>query len=151
MSADIPPRPRREAARKARERRPAPLEFSLELPGTPPSFNQVGLHSHWARGRKVKQEWQQMVEVMLMKEQVPRNLHSVAASAVVNFKQRRRRDEGNWKAILDKVTGDALVTARRIPDDTPQYYRFGSVELRAPCEVPSTVIKLVCELPAGAG
>lgn len=148
MSADVPPRPRREAQRKARvSRRPELREYSLELPGTPPSFNAVGLHSHWSRGRKVKQEWQRMIETMLLKEQVPRGLQSVAASAVVNFKQRRRRDEGNWKAIIEKACGDALVRANRLADDTPDYYRFGSVELLAPSEVPSTIIHLVCELP----
>lgn len=145
MSADIPPRPRREARRKAP--RGEVIEFSLELPGSPPSMNEIGLYSHWARGRKVKREWQAMIETMLMKEQVPRGLQSVAASAVINFKQRRRRDLGNFRTILEKVTGDALVTARRIPDDTPSYYRFGSIELLAPSEVPSTIITLICELP----
>lgn len=142
MSTAVPPRPRREAARRGGRGRSQPRYVAtLELPGTPPSFNAVGLHSHWTKGRKAKQEWQQMIEVMLMKERVPRGMASVTASAEMFFKERRRRDEGNFRTILEKATGDALQNGW-IPDDTPEFFRFGAVDLRAPHPESRTILCL---------
>lgn len=114
---------------------------SLSIPGTPPSFNKVGLHSHWAVGRKAKQDWEQWLSIALMEQRVPRGLRSVAATATIRFKQRRRRDEGNFKPLLEKALGDVLQNGW-IEDDTPEYYRFGAVELFAPVERPETIVVL---------
>lgn len=142
MSTHVPPRPRRDAERRSSaSARPADYSVLLDLPGTPPSFNRVGLHSHWAQGRKAKQQWQEMIETMLMAERVPRGMHSASASAEIHFKQRRRRDEGNFRTILEKATGDALQNGW-IEDDTPEFYRFGAVYLLAPYTVPNTLIRI---------
>jgi hypothetical protein len=114
----------------------------LEIPGTPKSLNAVGLYSHWSVGRREKQRWEQDIATALMVAGVPRGLGRVAASAEIRFKQRRRRDEGNFRTIIEKALGDILQTAWGLPDDTPEYYRFGTVDLVAPSPEPLTVLTL---------
>lgn len=115
---------------------------TLCIPGTPKSFNQVGLHSHWAVGRAEKQRWQGWLSIALMEQGVPRKLKRVEARATLRFKQRRRRDEGNFRVIPEKALGDALVAGGWLVDDTADLYRFGDVELLAPCERPETIVVL---------
>lgn len=115
---------------------------TLSIPGTPPSFNKVGLHSHWAVGRRHKLQWQQWLSIALMEQGVLRGLKSVEARATIRFKTQRRRDEGNFRVILEKALGDALVEGLWLADDTPEYFRFGRVELLAPVERPETIVVL---------
>lgn len=114
----------------------------LSIPGTPPSLNRIGYHSHWSVGRKAKQEWEQMLGIALMEQRVPRKLGRVEATATLYFTQRRRRDVGNHAALLDKALGDVLQAAGYIEDDTPDLYRFGAVELVAPSETAETLVHL---------
>lgn len=118
------------------------MQAQLCIPGTPPSFNAVGLHSHWTVGRKHKRQWQEWLSIALMEQAVPRGLVSVTASATLQFKQRRRRDEGNFRVILEKALGDALVEGSWLADDTTEHYRFGAVELEAPRPEPMTIVHL---------
>jgi len=114
----------------------------LSVPGTPPSFNQVGLRSHWTIGRNEKLKWQGWLSIALMEQRVPRRLKRVDVSATLRFKQKRRRDEGNFRVILEKALGDALVEGNWLADDTSDLYRFGRVELLAPVERPETIVVL---------
>lgn len=77
-----------------------------------------------------------------MEQGVPRKLKSARAKATIRFKQRRRRDEGNFRVILEKALGDALVEGGWLEDDTSDYYRFGEVTLFAPCSRPETIVVL---------
>lgn len=113
----------------------------LEIPGTPPSYN-VTAHAHWHKVRRVKQEWQQFCWAALMEQKVPKGLGAVTATAILRFPQRRRRDEGNFRVIIEKALGDSLVLGGYIPDDTPEHYRFGSVELIAPAPKAETILIL---------
>lgn len=115
---------------------------TLSIPGTPPSMNQVGLRSHWSVGRAEKLKWEGWLGIALLEQRVPKGLKSVQASAALRFKQRRRRDEGNHRMLIEKALGDVLVSAGYLPDDTPDLYRFGRVELLAPCEKPETIVVL---------
>jgi len=115
---------------------------TLSIPGTPPSLNAVGFHSHWTAGRKAKQDWERWLQIALLEQRVPKGLKSVSATATLRFKQRRRRDEGNHRALLEKALGDVLQSGGYLPDDTPDLYRFGRVELLAPCERPETIVVL---------
>jgi hypothetical protein len=83
--------------------------------------------------------------VALMEQAVPRNLKSVMATAALQFKQRRRRDEGNFRVILEKALGDALVEGGWLADDTADLYRFGAMELSAPHPGPLTIVNLAFE------
>jgi hypothetical protein len=118
------------------------LRATLSIPGTPPSFNAVGYRSHWAVSRKHKLQWQGWLALALMEQKVPRRLQSVKVSATLRFKQRRRRDEGNFRVILEKALGDALVEGGWLPDDTADLYRFGALELFAPVDRPETIVVL---------
>lgn len=115
---------------------------TLAIPGTPKSFNQVGLHSHWTVGRAEKRRWEGFLGIALMEQGVPRKLKHVEARATLRFKQRRRRDLGNFRPLLEKALGDVLVSGDWLPDDTADLYRFGEVELFAPCKRPETIVVL---------
>lgn len=115
---------------------------TLSIPGTPPSFNAIGYRSHWAVGRRHKQQWQQFLSIALMEQRVPRGLKAVSVTAEIRFKQRRRRDEGNFRVILEKAFGDALVEGGWLPDDTGDEYHFGAVRLTAPADVPETLLEV---------
>jgi len=119
-----------------------PERVSLSIPGTPKSFNQIGYRSHWAIGQREKQNWQGWLALALMEQKVPRRLKQVTATATLRFKQRRRRDSGNFRVVLEKALGDALVEGGWLPDDTSDLYCFGAVDLLAPCERPETIVVL---------
>lgn len=101
--------------------------YKLSLPETPPSFNQVG-HSgnRWA-WTQAKKYWQQMIEVALMASGMPRSQTSLHATAVLTFPTRRRRDVGNFRTLLEKCLGDALVNGGWLDDDTPDQFEFGKL------------------------
>ena len=46
---------------------------------------------------------------------------------MLRFPARRRRDSGNYRVMLEKALGDALVEGGWLPDDTPEHYEFGGV------------------------
>ncbi len=115
---------------------------TLRIPGIPPSLNQIGWRSHWAVGRKAKQDWEQWLSIALMEQRVPKGLKRVEATATLRFKQKRRRDEGNFRALLEKALGDVLQAGGWLADDTPDFYRFGAVTLFAPVPQPETIVLL---------
>lgn len=116
-------------------------EVVLEIPGTPPSYNRTA-HAHWTVNRAVKRTWQENCELVLMEARVPRGLHLVEVRAKMFFKQVRRRDEGNFRVVIEKSLGDALTNGGWLPDDTPDHYRFYAVELLAPSSTPRTELTL---------
>lgn len=117
--------------------------YELNLPGTPPSINAsgVGASSGWQRFHRLKQKWEGMIYIALLEAKVPKGLNSVTASAQLTFPTRRRRDEGNFRALLEKALGDTLQLGW-IPDDTPRYYRFNEVTFEAEKGDATTVIRL---------
>lgn len=115
---------------------------TLSIPGTPPSFNKIGYRSHWAVGRQEKLKWQGWIALALMEQKVPRRLKRVEVTAAVRFRQRRRRDSGNFRVILEKACGDALVEGAWLPDDDSDLYRFGAINLIAPVDRPETILIL---------
>ncbi len=114
----------------------------LSIPGTPKSFNQIGYRSHWSVGRAEKQRWEGFLGIALMEARVPRKLKRVEATAALRFKQQRRRDSGNFRPLIEKALGDILVSGGWLEDDTADLYRFGEVELFAPCKRPETIVVL---------
>lgn len=114
---------------------------TLSIPGTPPSYNTTA-HAHWRKVRREKQRWEGFLHIALMEQRVPRKLSFVSASATLHFRQRRRRDEINHKVTLDKALGDVLQAAGYLEDDTPEFYRFGSVDFVAPSPGPLTLVHL---------
>jgi hypothetical protein len=118
---------------------------------TPPSMNQkssgYGANHHVA-GR-TKKNWEGIAMVMLLQAKVPKDLRWVRASAVMRFPDKRRRDEGNFRMVIEKALGDAMVGGGWLPDDTPDLYRFTGVEFDPEKGPKQTTITLDYEL-AGA-
>jgi hypothetical protein len=100
----------------------------LDVSSAPPSLNTMDYRSNWRHGRRVKQAWMRDLGMLMLSEQLPKGLSRVDATAVVRFPTRRRRDEGNYRAMLEKALGDVLVDGGWLPDDTPDRYRFGGLE-----------------------
>lgn len=94
---------------------------------TPPSLNVIAGRGSRFAFAGAKRRWQTDLGLLLMAEALPRGLDRVEASAVLSFPTRRRRDEGNFRALLEKALGDALVEGGWLPDDTPDRFRFGAV------------------------
>lgn len=101
--------------------------YELRLPDTPPSFNKVGHSGNRWTWTKTKKQWQEWIEVALMEARVPRNQESVFVTAVLQFPTRRRRDAGNYRTLLEKTLGDALVNGGWLADDTPDQFVFGKL------------------------
>ena len=116
------------------------LTARIWIGATPPSLNVVAGHRwQWAKAKKM---WQNDLALLLMAERLPRGLARVEASAVLTFPTRRRRDEGNFRALIEKSLGDALVEGRWLADDTPDRFSFGAVTFAL--GTPRTTIDLHC-------
>jgi hypothetical protein len=77
-----------------------------------------------------------------MEQRVPKELKRVEATATLRFKQKRRRDEGNHRALLEKALGDVLQAGGWLKDDTPDLYRFGRLNMLAPVPQAETIVLL---------
>lgn len=111
----------------------AAIVVELEPIGTaPPSLNAVGSRGHWARFHRHKKAWQAYVGTALLIERPKlRGLPAsrIEASATIAFTTRRRRDEGNFRTLLEKATGDALTEGGWLEDDDVDRFKFGDVAL----------------------
>jgi len=118
--------------------------YEITLPGTPPSFNDVG-HTgnrwNWSRAKRL---WDGYFTVALLEAKVPKGkLSFVSASATLFFTTNRKRDVGNYRTILEKCCGDALQLGW-LDDDDPEHYEFGAVtfEKIAKGKPPKTIVRL---------
>ena len=100
------------------------VEAVMTYPDTPPSFNAIGHSGSRWKWTRAKKDWQENMEVLLMAGKVPRGLRKVTARAVLSFPTKRRRDTVNYRTILEKCLGDALVNGRWLEDDTPNEFVF---------------------------
>jgi len=98
--------------------------FTLKIGGTPKSLNRVAKAKHWAVFQREKKTWEGNIFIALLEAKVPKPLASVYAEASLQFKTARRRDEGNYRSVLEKALGDAL-QLQWLDDDTPDQFRFG--------------------------
>lgn len=123
------------------------MDFTLEIAQTPPSFNarMVGGGKVPWQYIKTKKAWEGNLMIMLIQAKVPRHLNLVVASADMIFKSKRKRDEGNYRVMLEKAFGDTLVAGGWLPDDTPDHYRFERVTIAETTGDPKTVVRLKVE------
>lgn len=109
---------------------------------SPPSLNRTGSRGSWKSFHRKKKQWQGMLGTALLAsgDKLADALRStsgpVLATGTIAFRLNRRRDEGNFRVMLEKSLGDALVGDPQawpeglwIPDDTPEHYRFERLEL----------------------
>lgn len=125
-------------------------KVTVELGYTPASLNKLSRTTKWAVFHRHKTALQNDIELMLL---VPLGagfrLERVHAEATLRFPSRRRRDEGNYRALLEKALGDALTgdvkawpEGRWLVDDTPEHFTFGAVEFEIGPS--STELRLSC-------
>lgn len=123
--------------------------YDLVLRETPKSLNSTGARGGdgrvpWAY-IKEKQRWEGNFQIRLLTEKVPRHLKRVEASAVLTFPSKRRRDEGNFRFMLEKALGDTLVGGGWLEDDTPDGYSFGRLTFAEERGPAMTVVRLEVE------
>jgi hypothetical protein len=111
----------------------------LEYDATPPSLNDV-LYKHWAAQRRVKKDWQKVWATLLLQHKHLGPARLIEAAALMWFPTSRRRDIGNYAALLEKSLADALVEVGLIPDDTMEHFRFNNLTLAK--GAPRTQVKL---------
>lgn len=121
------------------------VEATIALAYVPKSLNRTVGGSPWT-WRQAKASLQRDFEALLMAERIPRPVEHIAASAQLTFTTTRRRDEGNYRTLIEKALGDALTNGGWLADDTPEYYQFGGLTFtRAPR--PATMIAVVWTEP----
>lgn len=102
------------------------MKYELELPYAPPSQNKRR-GEHWGTTRRRKAQIEGDLMKLLLLQRVPRlNGLKVHATAVVRLPKNRRRDEGNYRDVLEKALGDTL-QLHGLDDDTPDYFTFGEI------------------------
>jgi hypothetical protein len=118
--------------------------FVIDVTRVPPSMNDNAIRSHWRGFQKEKKSWQGEIEMLLMVERVKRGGYQRAvAGAFMQFAVRAaRRDSGNYKGVVEKALGDALVNYGAIEDDDDKRYLFGGVEFLPDLGPPTTRIFL---------
>ena len=111
---------------------------------TPPSLNLMGTRgSHWIV-RREKQKWQGIFDGLLMEAKIPKHLNAIYATAELTFPTRRRRDEGNFRWMLEKALGDSLVVGGYLLDDDPDHFRFGKLTFDPTPGKPELIVRLEC-------
>lgn len=101
-------------------------EYILTWDDTPPSMNskRSGYSAHHHVAHRAKKQWEGILFVMLNQAGVPKGWQRIEAGARLTFPDRRRRDAGNYRMLLEKALGDVLVAQGYIPDDTDEHFAF---------------------------
>ncbi len=78
--------------------------------GAPPSMNS-GNHSMQPMAyQALKHAWQDAIAEGLEASGLPRGLESVSIEGLIGFPTRAERDQGNFRWMVEKAAGDALVS-----------------------------------------
>lgn len=114
---------------------------TIELPVLPVSFNETR-YAHWRKVQRAARPLQDALILLLRTSDLPKPVARIEASAVLRFKDRRRRDEGNFRTPLEKTLGDILQTEGYLADDTPDQYRFTTASFSEDRGTPLTILTL---------
>ena len=137
----------------------------IEILGkVPPSLNVVAGRPSAAGYRRFKALWGSLFEAELLAAQargdLPRiqpsanfkeppagQLEFVEAAAAVRFNVHRERDEGNFRATIEKALVDALVGDRKVwphgrwlPDDRAGYFAFRELAMYVDTKKPVVTV-----------
>lgn len=103
-----------------------PVTVTLEH--LPPSLNAFGSGNRW-KFIQTKKLWQARLLEQLNAADMPA-CGRVMVEGELTFPDRRRRDQGNHRWMLEKALGDALVQGGFLADDDWERYSFGGLESR---------------------
>jgi hypothetical protein len=102
-------------------------KYAQEHLGQPTSFNALGSGSVFAYQAMLK-GWKDALTLALEASGLPRGLGGVLVEGVAVFPDRRKRDQGNHRVIVEKALGDALVDGGWLADDRWEMYEFGNLQ-----------------------
>ena len=95
------------------------IKFSVPI--VAPTLNKWYAGNHWAKRKKVADEWHHTVRVICLAEKIKAiTNYPVCVTTKTYFKTKRKRDTSNCFPA-NKLAEDALVKAGILKDDTPQY------------------------------
>lgn len=103
--------------------------------GAPPSLNVLGSGDpmHF---QAIKERWQALFAAELACSGLPRGLERVMVEGEATFPDRTRRDQGNYRVLIEKALGDTLVSGGGdiaggwLEDDDWTRYEFGNLAYR---------------------
>lgn len=116
---------------------------TIAIPATPPSLN-TWLSRHWRVRDRDKKRWQDELNMECRRWNLPYS-ERIEASVVFRFRDRRKRDTGNYSSVLEKCLGDAL-RPDFIADDDAQRFWMKRAEISPETGSPLTTIILDYEL-----
>lgn len=118
---------------------------------TPPSMNTSasGYRGNPHKAARVKKTWEGVLMVMLLQGKVPKDMTWCQVSCELRFPQKRTRDEGNFRMLIEKALGDALQQGGYLVDDDPAHYRFTELSFDPERGPKQMTLRLTYEL-AGA-
>lgn len=109
--------------------------------GAPPSLNLLGSgNPHAYQG--LKQQWEGVLGELLLDSGLPKGVGHVLAEGEATFPDRGRRDQGNYRALLEKALGDVLVSGGWLEDDDWTRFEFGGLAYRYERGVSATRLML---------
>lgn len=104
------------------------MTVELVIPGTPPSLNTFGSGgNHWTY-QKHKHDWQDRIRTALTPTDLPRCRH-ILVEGQMCFPDRRVRDQGNYRYLIEKALGDVL-KEHWLDDDDWGSFEFGGLQYR---------------------
>lgn len=95
--------------------------------GVPPSINVFGSGANKFSYMSAKKGWEEVLDEALRAAGLPFGLGHVFAEATMGFPTRQRRDQGNYRYILEKALGDTLTAGGWLEDDDWTRYEFGRI------------------------
>ena len=93
--------------------------------GTPPSHNLHGSASNIWSYQGIKRAWEEKLTELLLATGLPKGLGSVFVEGQMIFPDRRKRDQGNYRYMIEKALGDTFVQGGWLEDDDWVRYEFG--------------------------
>jgi hypothetical protein len=110
--------------------------------GAPPSYNALGggrgTGAAAMVGAQMKQTWQAIFREALAPTALPKGLAKVLVEGTIVFPDRGRRDQGNFRVVIEKALGDALVDGGWIEDDDWTRFEFGQLSMEVEPGVSAT-------------
>jgi hypothetical protein len=114
--------------------------------GQPPSINPLGSGDPMAY-QGLKQQWQSLIVHLLRLTDLPRPCAHILVEGEVTFPTRAKRDQGNFRFLIEKALGDALIEGGWLVDDDWDSYEFGNLTKSYERGVSATRLVLFPTLP----